>query len=113
MNELNNDFDMNIFTHVTKKVCMCSFTAIFLILIFVISPFSYFAKTSAFIKIIIVILLFYAIYLNILQTTSLTRANLVSKSDEVVTQFGMNIMCSHVFTFFLILLTFFVIKSFF
>jgi hypothetical protein len=113
MNELNNNFNMNIFTHITKKVCMCSFAAMFLILIFVISPVSYFAKTSAFVKIIIVILLSYTIYLNILQTNSLKIANLETKSDEVVSQFSMNIMCSYVFTFFLSLLTFFVIKSFF
>jgi hypothetical protein len=109
----NNSLNMNVFTNVTKKVCMCSFISMVLIMLFIISPLSYFVKTSVFAKIIIVVLLCYTVYLNNMQTNSLKSANLTDKPQDVISQYNMNIMCSYVFTFFLILLTFFVIKSFF
>jgi hypothetical protein len=64
-------------------------------------------------KIIAVILLMYTIYLNNIQTNSLKNANMKNKSANVISQFNMNIICSYIFTIFLLLLTFFVIKSFF
>ena len=111
--DLTNEFNLNIFTDITKKVCMSSFIAMILILLFIISPLSNFVKTSAFAKLIIVILLVYTVYLNMLQTNSLKGADLKNKTQEIASQFKMNIMCSYIFTFFLILLIVFVIKSFF
>ena len=110
---MDNNLNLDVFTNITKKVCMCSFVAMFLIILFIISPLSNFVKTSITMKIIIVILLIYTVYLNILQTNSLKNTNLSEKTPQVVSQFNMNIMCSYVFTFFLIILTGFVIKSFF
>jgi hypothetical protein len=110
---MDNNLNLDVFTNITKKVCMCSFVAMFLIILFIISPLSNFIKTSITMKIIIVILLIYTVYLNILQTNSLKNTNLSEKSSQVVSQFNMNIMCSYVFTFFLIILAGFVIKSFF
>jgi len=110
---MDNNLNLDVFTNITKKVCMCSFVAMFLIILFIISPLSNFVKTSITMKIIIVILLIYTVYLNILQTNSLKNTNLSEKSSQVVSQFNMNIMCSYVFTFFLIILAGFVIKSFF
>jgi hypothetical protein len=110
---MNEELNMNIFTNVTKKLCMCSFIAIFLILLFVISPLSNLIKTSIFMKLIIIVLLVYSIYLNTVQTNSLKNANTKNKSDEVISQFQMNIICSYIFSLFLGLLTLFIIKSFF
>lgn len=110
---MGEDLNLHLFTNVTKKVCLCSFISMFLILLFVLSPLSSFLKTSAFVKIIIIVLLGYTIYLNHLQTNSLKMANVTNKSPNVVNQFQMNIICSYVFTVFLLLLTLFVVKSFF
>ena len=103
----------NIFTNITKQVCVCSFVSIFLIILFIISPLSNFVMASTFMKIIIVIILGYTIYLNIYQTNilSLSSENL-SQSYEINSQLKMNITCSYIFTLFLGLLLIFVIKTF-
>jgi hypothetical protein len=110
---MEEELNLNIFTNVTKKICTCSFIAMVLILLFVLTPLSNLIKTSAIMKIISIILLIYTVYLNNIQTISLKNANMTNKSANVISQFNMNITCSYIFTMFLLLLTFFVIKSFF
>lgn len=109
----NTPFNLMIFTDDTKKVCLCSATSIFLIVLFVISPLSNFFKTSMLMKLIILVLMLYTIYLNNEQTNSLRRATQLSQSEQVKSQLNMNILCSYVFTIFIGLLIIFVIKSFF
>jgi hypothetical protein len=109
----NTPFNLMIFTDVTKKVCMCSATSIFLIILFVITPLSNFFKTSMFMKILALLLLIYTIYLNNDQIKSLSTATQLVKSQEVKSQLNMNILCSYIFTIFIGLLIIFVIKSFF
>jgi heme/copper-type cytochrome/quinol oxidase subunit 2 len=64
-------------------------------------------------KVIILIILGYTIYLNNKQTTLLKEASQTITSQEVQSQLNMNIICSYVFTIFIGLLFIFVIKSFF
>lgn len=109
----NTDFNLTNFTKNTKKVCLCSFASIAIIILFVITPLSNFSKTSAFMKVIGLIVLFYTIYLNNTQTNHLKNANADNKSPQIKSQLQMNIICSYIFTLFLALLVFFVIKSFF
>lgn len=106
-------FNLMIFTDETKKVCLCSATSIFLIVLFIISPLSNLFKTSFFMKIIILIILVYTIYLNNRQTNSLREAGLVINSEKLQSQLNLNIICSYVFTVFISLLVIFVIKSMF
>lgn len=109
--QTNSDF--NIFTDTTKKLCLFCFIAMILIIFFILTPLRNFTLISGFIKIIIVGILSYTIYLNYLQTNSLRNANVKNKNEKIVSQLNMNIICSYIFTFFLGLLIFFVIKSFF
>jgi hypothetical protein len=106
-------FNLMIFTDETKKVCLCSATSIFLIVLFIISPLSNFFTTSLIVKIIILLILIYTIYLNNKQTNLLREANLTINSEKLKSQLNLNIICSYVFTIFLGLLLIFVIKSFF
>jgi hypothetical protein len=101
-------------TDVTKKVCLCSFVSIVIIVLFIISPLSSFVLTSSFMKIIVLIILGYTIYLNSHQTNilSLSSKN-SSQTPEIQSQLSTNIICSYVFTLFLGILLIFVIKSFF
>ena len=101
------------FTDSTKKVCVCSATSIFIIVLFVISPLNTFFKTSLFMKILALILLIYTIYLNNNQTNLLREVNTNSKAENIKSQLNMNIVCSYVFTVFIGLLIIFIIKSFF
>lgn len=106
-------FNLMIFTDSTKKVCMCSATSIFIIVLFIISPLSNLFKTSLFMKLIALILLIYTIYLNNHQTNLLRNASQSNNSDKIKSQLNMNILCSYVFTLFLGLLVIFLFKSFF
>ena len=105
-------FNLIIFTDSTKKICMCSAVSIFLIILFVISPLSNFFMTSMLMKIIILIILAYTIYLNIIQTNYLRSATNVANSENVVSQLNTNILCSYIFTLFLGVMGIFVIRSF-
>lgn len=105
-------FNLIIFTDSTKKICMSSAVSIFLIILFIISPLSNFVVTSSLMKIIVLIILAYTIYLNIIQTNYLKSATNVVKTEVVLSQMNTNIMCSYIFTLFLVLLGIFVIKSF-
>lgn len=106
-------FSLTTFTNTTKRVCSCSALSIFLIVLFIISPLSKFFLTSIFMKIIIVILLAYTLYLNLQQTNHLRNAYTLKLSNEISSQLSINIMCSYVFTIFIGLLIIFVLKSFF
>ena len=105
-------FNLMIFTDSTKKVCMCSASSIFIIVLFIIGPLSNFFLTSILMKVISLILLVYTIYLNNEQTNLLRLATNSSQPEQVKSQLNMNILCSYVFTIFIGLLIIFVIKSF-
>ena len=105
-------FNLIIFTDSTKKICMCSAISIFLIILFIISPLNNFVMTSMIMKIIILTILAYTIYLNIIQTNYLRSATNVVKSENVMSQLNTNILCSYIFTLFLGLMGIFVIRSF-
>jgi hypothetical protein len=105
-------FNLIIFTDSTKKICTCSAVSIFLIILFIISPLSNFFMTSMLMKIIILIILSYTIYLNIIQTNYLRSATNVVNSENIMSQLNTNILCSYIFTLFLGLMGIFVIKSF-
>jgi len=109
----NTPFNLMIFTDETKKVCLCSATSIFLIVLFIISPLSNFFMTSLLMKFVILVILIYTIYLNNKQTELLRQASSVITSEKLNSQLNLNIICSYVFTIFLCLLVIFVIKSFF
>ena len=106
-------FNLMIFTDDTKKVCLCTATSIFLIVLFIISPLSNFFKTSLIMKILTLIILIYTIYLNNNQSQLLRNASNHTNSEKVKSQLNMNLICSYIFTLFIGLLVIFVIKSFF
>ena len=110
--DLDAPFNLLIFTDSTKKICTCSAISIFLIILFIISPLSNFFITSTIMKIVVLIILAYTIYLNIIQTNYLKSATNVVNSSDVMSQLNTNIMCSYIFTLFLGLLGIFVVKSF-
>jgi len=109
----HQSFNLTIFTDDTKKVCICSATSIIIIILFIISPLSNFFRTSFFMKIIALIIIGYTLYLNNKQTNLLRNVDTTTSSAEVNSQININIICSYVFSLFIILLFIFVFKSFF
>jgi hypothetical protein len=55
----------------------------------------------------------YTFYLNIIQTNQMKISYNNSKSQEIVNQLNMNILCSYVFTFLIGLMIIFITKSLF
>jgi hypothetical protein len=109
----NANFNLTIFTDITKNICMCTAVSIAIIVLFIITPLNQFIKTSVFMKIIALIILVYTIYLNSKQTNLLRDASSKSITEQIKSQLTINIMCSYVFTIFIGLLVIFIVKSFF
>ena len=104
----------HLFNDKTKYVCNCIFIAIFLILVFVISPLNKFTNISLSVRVIVLFLLGYSIYLNLQQTQiikNITNEN--NFSSNFNSQLSLNRISGYVFSFFILLLLFFIIKSFF
>jgi hypothetical protein len=98
-------------TDITKKVCLCTFVTIILVILFILSPLSNFFKTSLFMKIVSLIILGYTIYLSIFQTNLLKNMNHSSGNPQFGSQLNTNIICSYIFTFFLVVLFIFIVKN--
>ena len=103
----------NLLTDNTKKICICSFLSMVLIILFIISPLSNLFFTSIIMKILVILILAYTIHLNTNQSFYLQNINKESKSKEFLSQLNINIICSYIFSIFLILLLFYTLKSLF
>jgi hypothetical protein len=94
----------------TQNVCMCVAISMFLIVLFMMTPLNTFLISSIFGKIIIIILLGYTLYYNVSNTNKFSKnfgVNITSGNWNVVKT---NIVCSYVFSFFLLVLMISVIR---
>jgi uncharacterized membrane protein YdbT with pleckstrin-like domain len=111
MEQSTQPFNLTIFTEDTKNICLCTAAAIFIIILFVVSPLSNFFKTSLLMKAVAMRLMVYILFLNYTQTNLLRAASSVAESEAIRAQLDANIMCSYVFSFFIGLLAIFTLKS--
>jgi uncharacterized membrane protein YdbT with pleckstrin-like domain len=111
MEQSTQPFNLTIFTEDTKNICLCTAAAIFIIILFVVSPLSNFFKTSLLMKAVAMRIMVYILFLNYTQTNLLRAASSVAESEAIRAQLDANIMCSYVFSFFIGLLAIFTLKS--
>ena len=97
----------------TKTICLCSFVSMMIVILFILSPLSNFFKTSLFMKLLAIIILGYTIYLILIQTNNLKGILNTEKPEHITSQISTNIICSYIFTLFLVILFISIIKSFF
>jgi hypothetical protein len=97
----------------TQNVCLCLSISIFLIMLFILSPFSSFVMSSFFGKITILILLGYTIFYNTSKTIKFSNDFNINIFSGDWNPIIMNIMCSYIFTGFLIILLFTVLQQLF
>jgi len=97
----------------TQNICMSLAIAIFLIILFMMTPLNTFLLSSIFGKTIILILLGYTIFYNIQQTNKFSKEFNVSLISGNWNAIKTNIICSYIFTLFLIILLLSVIRKFF
>ena len=100
---------------VTKKICLFSFISIILIILFILSPLNQFIRVSFIVKIIVLFLLGYTIFLSFLQTnilkTFFSNNSSSSSSPSLHSTLNINIIFSYVFTFFLAILFLFILRN--
>ena len=95
----------------SKNVCMYTTISIILILIFIISPVSNFFISSLIGKIAALLILGYALYENYMNTIYFSKNTNVSIFTGSMDNIKMNIICSYVFSFFILLLFFSLLKN--
>jgi hypothetical protein len=97
----------------TQNICMSLAIAIFLIILFMMTPLNTFLLSSIFGKTIILILLGYTVFYNIQQTNKFSKEFNVSLISGNWNAIKTNIICSYIFTLFLIILLLSVIRKIF
>ena len=95
----------------TKNICMCVSITMFLIVIFMMTPLNSFILSSFFGKLIILILLGYTIYYNINQNNKFAKDFDISLTSDNWNVLKTNLTCSYIFTIFLIILFFSVVRQ--
>lgn len=103
------------FSKSTQNVCMCLGISVLLIILFMITPLNSFLLSSIFGKVIILTLLGYTLYYNILQTNKFANnfnVNLLNQNSDW-NPLKTNVLCSYVFSFFLLVLIISVIRKIF
>jgi hypothetical protein len=112
MSSLNNSSSTLMvveFSKSTQNVCMCIGISALLIIIFMMTPLNSFMLSSIFGKVIILTLLGYTLYYNIVQTNKFSKSINTNDWAKVST----NIYCSYLFSFFIFILILSVIRKIF
>lgn len=97
----------------SQHICICSSVSIVLILLFIVSPLNQFFMTSIFGKTMILILLGYTLYYNIQLTNKISKDLNVYLLDSLWSPVKSNIICSWIFSLFLIVLILSIVRILF
>ena len=101
------------FAKTTQNVCMCTGVSIFFILLFTMTPLNTFLLSSIIGKIIILTLLGYTLYYSISKTNHFSNKFNVSLTSGNWHAIKTNIICSYIFSLFLLVLMLSVIRNMF
>ena len=101
------------FAKSTQNVCMCLGISIVFIILFIMTPLNSFLLSSIFGKVIILTLLGYTLYYNVIQTNKFSNNFNISLTDGNWDVLKTNIVCSYVFSAFLLVLMLSVIRKIF
>ena len=97
----------------TQTVCSCLAVSVFFIVIFMMTPLNSFFLSSIFGKVIILTLLGYTIYYSLSQTNKFSKDFNVSFNSGNWDAVKTNVMCSYIFSLFLLVLMGSVIRKIF
>jgi hypothetical protein len=98
------------FAKSTQNVCMCLAIAIFLIITFMMTPLNTFLISSMFGKVVVIILLGYTFYYNVRQTNKFHNNFKISLTSGEWNAIKTNVVCSYIFSAFLLVLLVSVLK---
>ena len=88
----------------TQNVCMCLSVTIFFIILFMMTPLNTFLLSSIFGKVIILTLLGYTLYYNLYNTNKFANTFNISLTSDSWNTIKTNIVCSYIFSLFLLVL---------
>lgn len=95
----------------SKSVCICTTISIILIILFIISPLNKFFIASFFGKFVALLILAYALYKNYINTDNFSKTTNASLFKGEWTDIKTNILCGYIFSFFILLLLFSIVKN--
>jgi hypothetical protein len=101
------------FSKTTQNVCMCLGISVILIILFMITPLNTFLLSSIFGKIVVLILLGITLYYNTTQTNTFVNnfnINILNDSSNW-NPLKTNVLCSYIFSIFLLVLILSVIRK--
>ena len=103
------------FSKSTENVCMCLGISVLFIIIFMMTPLNSFILSSIFGKVIILTLLGYTLYYNTEQTNKFSQKSNINilNNNESWSPIKTNIMCSYIFSVFVLVLILSVIRKIF
>lgn len=103
------------FSKATQNVCMCLGLSVFFIILFMVTPLNTFMLSSIFGKVIILTLLGYTLYYNTQQTNKFVNNFNVNlwNDDSNWNPLKTNVLCSYIFSVFLLGLIISVIRMLF
>ena len=101
----------SVYANNSKNVCICTTISIILILLFVISPLNKFFIASLFGKFTALLILAYALYQNYANTESLSKTTDTYIFKGEWSSVKTNVLCGYIFSFFILLLLFSLIKN--
>jgi hypothetical protein len=90
------------FAKATQNVCMCLGLSVFFIILFMITPLNTFMLSSIFGKVIILSLLGYTLYYNTQQTNKFVNNFDIDLWNDNWNPLKTNVLCSYVFSIFLL-----------
>jgi hypothetical protein len=90
------------FAKATQNVCMCLGLSVILIILFMITPLNTFILSSIFGKVIIFSLLGYTLYYNTQQTNKFVNNFNIDLWNDNWNPLKTNVLCSYVFSIFLL-----------
>lgn len=88
----------------TQNVCMCLSVTIFFIILFMMTPLNTFLLSSIFGKVIILTLLGYTLYYNLYNTNKFANTFNITLTSDSWNTIKTNIVCSYIFSLFLLVL---------
>jgi hypothetical protein len=103
--------EFSVYSNNSKNVCLYTTVSIVLILLFIVTPLSKYILASLFGKIIALLILAYALYQNYTNTITLSNATSSTLFKGQWSNIKSNLLCSYIFTFFILLLIFSVLKN--
>lgn len=100
----------------TQNVCMCFGVAAIMIFLFMLTPLNKFMLSSIFGKVIILTILGYTLYYNVIQTNKFSNQFNLNSSILNINEWNpikTNVLCSHIFSLFLLVFIISVIRKIF